>query len=84
MSEPNAPEVERPSTPPEPGLPVAVRTVRRRRSARTLYTVVFGVLALLVGAAWLGRARFRPVVPGEVAPACAASTLAGEPVGLER
>jgi cytochrome c biogenesis protein CcmG/thiol:disulfide interchange protein DsbE len=86
MSEPNAPEVERAAAPTstEPAAPAGTRIVRRRRSARSVYAVALGVLALLIGAAWLGRAGFRPVVPGAVAPEFAVTTLAGERIGLEQ
>ena len=57
---------------------------RRRRSARSTYGIALLVLGALIGAAWLGRARFRPVVPGEIAPPFAVTALDGTPVGLEQ
>jgi cytochrome c biogenesis protein CcmG/thiol:disulfide interchange protein DsbE len=57
---------------------------RRRRSARSTYAIALLVLGALIGAAWLGRARFRPVVPGEAAPPFAVTALDGTPVGLDR
>jgi peroxiredoxin len=57
---------------------------RRARRARSTYGLALLGLAVLVGAAWLGRARFRPVVPGEIAPPFAVTTLDGEQVGLEQ
>jgi peroxiredoxin len=84
MSQPNPLEAK-PAEPGEAARPVAAtRTVRRRRSARSTYGIALVVLAALVGAAWLGRARFRPVVPGEVAPEFAVTTLDGEQIGLDR
>ena len=84
MTDPTPPEV-RPTPAAASGAEgVRMRTVRRKRSARRTYTVAAVALAALIGAAWLGRARFRPVVPGEIAPEFTVTDLAGVRVGLEQ
>lgn len=45
-----------------------------------LWAMIAGVV--LVGVAWLGRERYKPVITGALAPEFAATTLEGEPVTL--
>jgi thiol-disulfide isomerase/thioredoxin len=62
--------------------PTAGRVRLRRRSSRPYALALVG-LAVLLAAAWLGRARFRPVVPGAPAPAFAVTSLDGASVALD-
>jgi thiol-disulfide isomerase/thioredoxin len=81
MTQPNPPDAQV-ARAPEQGAAFGRR--RRARRARSTYGFALLALATLVGAAWLGRARFRPVVPGEIAPAFAVTGLDGRQVGLEQ
>ena len=56
---------------------------RRRRSSRTPYGVALLVAGLVVGAAWLTRDHFEPVVAGYRAPDFLAATMDEEIVGLD-
>jgi thiol-disulfide isomerase/thioredoxin len=57
---------------------------RRRRPSRLPYALGVLGLAALVGAAWLGRARFEPVVAGASAPGFSVRSLDGQPVTLDQ
>ena len=81
MTQPNPPEAQAARGAEHAGAPSRRRRARR---ARSTYGLALLGLAVLVGAAWLGRARFRPVVPGEIAPPFAVTTLDGEQIGLEQ
>jgi cytochrome c biogenesis protein CcmG/thiol:disulfide interchange protein DsbE len=56
---------------------------RRRRPSRLPYAFGLLALALLVGAAWLGRGRFEPVITGLPAPGFQVAALDGSPVTLD-
>jgi cytochrome c biogenesis protein CcmG, thiol:disulfide interchange protein DsbE len=73
----NQPDASSPSSTAPP------RVGRARRSSRLPYALALVALALLVGAAWLGRARFDPVIAGRAAPAFHVSALDGAPVTLD-
>lgn len=55
----------------------------RRRGSRLPYTLALLGLAILVGAAWLGRGRFEPAIAGKRAPAFRVTDLSGRPVTLD-
>lgn len=55
----------------------------RRRSSRLPYALALLGLAILVGAAWLGRGRFEPAIAGNRAPAFRVTDLGGQPITLD-
>ncbi|MSR35393.1 MAG: TlpA family protein disulfide reductase [Gemmatimonadetes bacterium] len=74
MTQPDA-SSPMPAAPPRAG--------RARGPSRLPYALGVIGLALLVGAAWLGRNRFDPVIAGLPAPGFLVSTLDGQPVTLD-
>ena len=79
MIQSGTPDARAPSGPP--GSPSVA--LRRRRSSRTPYGVALLVVGALVGAAWLTRDHFEPVVAGHHAPGFLVTTLDGQSVGLD-
>ena len=69
------------ASPPTPAAPP--RAGRARRSSRLPYALALLALALVVGAAWLSRGRFDPVIAGAPAPVFRVAALDGRPVTLD-